>query len=50
MIIVFYMTVWQPEWHLSPFVSAYMAPRLGDESLLVGGRVSLISSPNGIGP
>ena len=31
--ISFYITSQTPEWRLSPFFGAYMAPRLSDESL-----------------
>ena len=39
--ILFYMTDWHPEKCLSQFVVDYMAPRLLDESLKIGGEFFL---------
>ena len=50
LFILFYKTGRSPEWRLFPFVGIYMEPRPSDESLLVGGRISLLSSPHGMGP
>ena len=38
---VFYKTGRQPERHLLPFVSVYLAPRPSDNFFLVSGRISL---------